>query len=240
MLGDPDGHHGQLLDLVAGRLAYRDPLVLAERVPAAARRRPVLDDLIDGPSGQQRPSLALMARLATGLAARRILATTRRTARRIGTGRLGGVARRALGLTLKPRDPLILLRHALFQPRDLLIHPQQDRNDRLAALVVDRLGICPLHTTGFAANPLCPADQLNAYGFSSFMGGVAGGLGSGSTTREYQVVAPHEVYRTKVLLRLVVADDNEVFRTSALTSTSSCPGIPPAEGPHPQSPSPRR
>lgn len=64
--------------------------------------------------------------------------------------------RRALGLALKLRDAFLLPGHALAQHTDLLIHPQQHRDHDLTALLEDRLRIDPLHTTGFAASPLCP------------------------------------------------------------------------------------
>ena len=60
VLGHPDRHHRQLLDLTTRRLAHRDAIGLAEHVPAATAGRPVLDDLVDRPRRQQRPALALM------------------------------------------------------------------------------------------------------------------------------------------------------------------------------------
>jgi len=63
MLADDDMHRRQLLDLMARRVAVGHPLGLGEDVPAAAARRPVLDDLVERPRRQQRPALALMPRL---------------------------------------------------------------------------------------------------------------------------------------------------------------------------------
>jgi hypothetical protein len=60
-------HHRQLLDLMASGLADRDPVGVAEHVPARTPIRPMLDHLLDRPRRQQRPSLALMARLAAGV-----------------------------------------------------------------------------------------------------------------------------------------------------------------------------
>jgi hypothetical protein len=42
-------------------------------------------------------------------------------------------------------DPIILGRHTLLQPRDLLIHPKQHRHDHLAALLIDRLSVRAIH-----------------------------------------------------------------------------------------------
>jgi len=106
----------------------------------------VLYDLIDRPRRQQPPALALMPRLSARPAARRILAALR-GARRIGARRLGGVARGPLALALELRDPLILLGHPLLKTPDLLVHPQQHRDDRLTPLPIDRLGLFTLHTT---------------------------------------------------------------------------------------------
>ena len=121
------------------------------------------DDLVDGRRRQQLATFALVAGLGALAATRRVLATLRRTASRIGTRRLRRVARRALDLTLKLSDPFLLPGHALHQPPDLLVHPQQHRDDDLLALLVNRLSLSPLHATGFAAAALCPPDQLNAY-----------------------------------------------------------------------------
>ena len=65
----------------------------------------------------------------------------------------------------KLRDPLVLLRDALLQPPDLLVHAQQHRDDDVLALPVDRLGLGALHNPGFDTARLCPPDQLNAYSF---------------------------------------------------------------------------
>ena len=155
---------------MARRLARRDALGLGEHVPALAVHGPVLDDLINRPRRQQRPSLALMAGLRTRLAARRTLAALGR-AGRVLARRLGGVARRALALALELRDALLLATHLCRQRLDLLDQPlvvrgelQQHPRHGVAALVVDRLGLGPLHTTRFAAARLCPPGALNAYG----------------------------------------------------------------------------
>lgn len=63
VLDHAHGHHRQLLDLMARRLTDRDPIGLAEHVPASAPLGPVLDDLVDHPRRQQRPALTLMPRL---------------------------------------------------------------------------------------------------------------------------------------------------------------------------------
>jgi hypothetical protein len=154
------GHHHvdrrQLLDLMARRVAVGDPLALGEDVATPARAGPVVDELVHRPRRQQRPARALVAGLGALLAARAILATPGRRARGIRAGRLRRVARVATQPTFQLRDPLLLLGHALLQPLDLLVHPQQHRNDDVLALLVDRLGLVPLHTTGFDGRGLCP------------------------------------------------------------------------------------
>jgi hypothetical protein len=55
------------------------------------------------------------------------------------------ICQRPKSLRREPFDALVLLDHALLQPRDLLIHPHQDGHDRLTALLIDRLGVRALH-----------------------------------------------------------------------------------------------
>src|SRR5439155_21790231 len=93
------------------------------------------------------------------------------------------------------RDALLLTGHTLGQPRDLLVHPQQHRDHRLTALVVDRLRLGALHTTEFAAAALCPADRLNAYthlehALDRTQGLRRGGLGRSSTCLAGNPIAP--------------------------------------------------
>lgn len=59
-------------------------------------------------------------------------------------------------LTLQPLDPR-------SQLHNLAIHPQQHLDDNLAASVIDRLSLNPLHTPRFDRPVLCPPDQLNGY-----------------------------------------------------------------------------
>jgi len=89
MLGDDRGHDRQLLDLVARRLTVGNELRAGEQMPAAARRRPVIDDLVDQyrPRGAGAP--CLMAGLAARLAIRLLLATSRRLARRVPANSIG-------------------------------------------------------------------------------------------------------------------------------------------------------
>jgi len=119
MLGHPHGHHRQFLDLTARRRTDRDPVGHTEPMPAGAVSRPVLDDLVDRPRRQQRAALALMPWLSALLAPRRVLAAPWRRAGRIGAGRLRQVPRRALGLALELRDPLLLTRDPRRQLLDL-------------------------------------------------------------------------------------------------------------------------
>ena len=165
MLGHRDGHHGQLLDLMARRIAGGDQFARLKDVAAATARRPVLDDLVDHAGRKQLAALALMAGLSALLATRRILAPSRRRTGRILARRLRGITRRALALALQLRDSLVLTSDPIGQDPQLLVHPQQQRHDDITALVIDRLGLGPLHTTGFDAPALCPPDQLNAYSF---------------------------------------------------------------------------
>jgi hypothetical protein len=123
----------------------------------------VLNDLIDRPRRQQRAVLALMPGLAALLASRRILAARRRRARRIGARRLRGVPRRPPELALQLRDPLVLAGDPKGQLLDLLLQSlvlrrqrQQHLDDGITALLIDRLGLAPLHTTRFDNAPLCP------------------------------------------------------------------------------------
>jgi hypothetical protein len=165
MLGHRDGDRRQLLDLMARRRIDGNQLGLAELVAAATARRPVIDDLVDRPRRQQRPALALMAGLGALLATRWVLAAPRRRARRVLAGRLRRVARVATKPTLQLRDALLLPGNLRGQRLDLGVHPQQHRHDDLSALLVDRLGLGPLHTPAFAAAALCPPNRLNAYAF---------------------------------------------------------------------------
>jgi hypothetical protein len=158
MLAHMDRHRRQLLDLVARRLTGRDPVGLAEDVPARTGGRPVLDDVVDRPRRQQRPALALMPGLATRPAARPVLAALGRPGR-ILARRLRRVARAAPQPALQIGDALVLPGDTLAQPRDLLVHPQQHRHDHVPALLVDRLGLGALHTTEFAAPALCPPNH---------------------------------------------------------------------------------
>jgi hypothetical protein len=163
VLGHACRHHRQLLDLMARRLGDRDPLRLAEHVPARAPRGPMLDHLIDRPRRQQRAPVALVAGLAALRATRPARAAPRRRPRRILTGRRRRVARVATQPALELTDPLLLLSDPLAQPLDLLVHPQQHRHDDLAALVVDRLRLGAFHASTFDDRRLCPPNRLNAY-----------------------------------------------------------------------------
>jgi hypothetical protein len=78
VLAHPDVDRWQLFNLMARRLADRNPLVLAENMSATAARRPVLDDLIDSPRRRQRTAVTLVTVLSTALAARPILTARRR------------------------------------------------------------------------------------------------------------------------------------------------------------------
>ena len=72
MLAHHDVDRRQPFDLVARRLADRNPLARAEDVPAVTALRPVLDDLVDCRCGQQRTPVTLMAILSAAFAPRPI------------------------------------------------------------------------------------------------------------------------------------------------------------------------
>jgi len=150
------------------RLASADAFVLAKDVPTAPPRRPVLDDVVDRPRRQQRPSLALMPTLRALLAPRPILAALGGLvlARRIAARRLRRVTRRTPDPPLELRNPLILRSDALLQALNLLVHPQQHRDDRFAALVINRFGLRAVHTRKIpckSRKPCPTTDELNAY-----------------------------------------------------------------------------
>ena len=149
VLGDFNGDLGQLGDLVASGLAGHLALAFVKAVPAAAASRPVVHHPIDRLGWQQLAPLALMSGLGAlrppggigPLSLRRtwwVLARWRR-----------GVTRVAIQALLELGDPLLvsggLLGDLLAQLLDLFVHSQQHRDDRLAALLVDRLGLGALH-----------------------------------------------------------------------------------------------
>jgi hypothetical protein len=138
----------ELLDLVTHRLADRHALCLAKNVPTAAALRPILDDLIGRPHGQQRTVVALMAILGTLLTTRTVLAT-RRGAGRVGTRRTRGVTRTLFQLALELLDTSLKL-------PDTPVHPQQNLDNRLPPSVIDRLRLSALHTQRFDTTGLYP------------------------------------------------------------------------------------
>src|ERR1017187_6373844 len=108
-----------------------------------------------------------MPRLAALPTPRRILAPPRRRSRRIDARRLRRVARASVQPPLKLRDPLILTRNPGSQDLNLRLQAlvlrrkrQQHRDDRLPALLVDRLRLNALHNPEFDAAELCPPDRL--------------------------------------------------------------------------------
>jgi hypothetical protein len=109
VLAHHDLNRRQLLDLMARRLAVADQLLRRENMAAAAPSRPVINDLVDRPGRQQRPPLALMARLTAPPATGGVLAPPRRRVRRIRAGRLRRVARVAPQPPLELGDPPVLL-----------------------------------------------------------------------------------------------------------------------------------
>jgi hypothetical protein len=109
-----------------------------------------------------------MAILSALLAPGAILATLGRRTGRIAAGRLRRVARRPPDPALELRDPLVLRTNALLKTLDLLVHPQQDRDNYIAALVIDRFGLNALHNRKIpckSRKPCPKTNGLNAYSF---------------------------------------------------------------------------
>ena len=137
---------------MAHRLTNRDVLARVKLVAAIAAIGPMINDHIDRPRRQQRAALALMPRLATLTATRRILPAPWRRARRIDARRLRTVARAAVQPPLELRDPLILTSNPRGQNLDLRLQPlvlrrqrQQNIDNRVTALLVDGLRLGTLH-----------------------------------------------------------------------------------------------
>src|SRR5665213_1506693 len=103
-----------------------------------------------------------MPGLATLTATSRVFAPPRRRARRIRARRLRAVARASVQSPLELSDPLALPRDGLRKLLDLAIHPQQHLDHDIAARVIDRLRLSPIHTPRFDTAELCPPDPLNA------------------------------------------------------------------------------
>src|SRR6266540_3218567 len=157
MLAHLDDDRRQLAHLMAHRIAIRLALCLSELVPATTALRPVVDLMIDPLGRQQTPVPALMTRLPTLPAARPLPAFARRRARRVLAWWCRGIARVAtepLLEVLNPREELLDLPGLLGDLRVLRIDSRRERqqhaDDRIPALLVDRLGLGPLHTARFA------------------------------------------------------------------------------------------
>ena len=123
----------------------------------------MLDDLIHRPRRQQLAALALMAALGALRASRGILAPFRRDPRPIDARRRRRIPRAAIQPALQLGDPLILARNPRAQRLDL--HPQsvvllrerqQHRDHGITTLLIDRLGLTPLHTPEFDKTESCP------------------------------------------------------------------------------------
>jgi hypothetical protein len=82
-----------------------------------------------------------------------------------GGSLLGGcdkIARQTPNPPPELRDPLLLLPNTLLQALDLLIHPQQHSDDRVAPPVIDRFGLSALHTHKIPCKPSKPSPQTEA------------------------------------------------------------------------------
>ncbi len=107
----------------------------------------MLDDFVDLLGRKQLSVAALMPWLTTTPSTRARPARTRRRRRRI-------LGRRKRRVPRTPVQPPLELGHPSLEPLvrfDQLTHPQQQRDSRLAITVKDRLGLGPLHNSGFAA-----------------------------------------------------------------------------------------
>jgi len=159
--------------LVAGGKA--DLLALAKAMPAAAAPRPVLHHPIDGLRRQQLAPLAPVSGLGALRAPGGIGALALRRPWRVLARRHGGVVRVAVEPSLQLGDPLVVLDGLLSdlpgQLLDLFVHAQQHRDNGLATLVIDRLGIGALYAKGFAGRRLCPPTRLNGYQKPPISGG---------------------------------------------------------------------
>lgn len=152
VLADDHGRRGQLRDLVARWLADGATLRFAEDVAAGAARGPVLDELIERRQRRQTTTVAWMAGLGAASASRGRSRAALRRGRRIQAGGQRGVARVAAQAPLQLGEALLLLGEALSQLGDLLPEEsvlgrelKQHGDDRLASLLIDRLGLGALH-----------------------------------------------------------------------------------------------
>lgn len=157
MLDDLDRGRRQLRDLVAGRRTRAQPLLLAEAMPAPAAPRPMVDHPSDLTLCKQRPPVTGMTGLATLPAPRSRLSPALRRLWRI-------LARRRRRIPRVAIQPLLEILDTSDQLRDLSVlrvdprrQRQQNRDDRLAPLLRDRLRLGPLHTARFAAPAADPS-----------------------------------------------------------------------------------
>src|SRR6202035_1707590 len=128
----------------------------------------VIDELVDLILGRQRTAGALMARLAASTSLLRIprqqLLRLRTRLRPPLLPRLRGVLRRRLRpgtralprLLLKTPDPLLQQPRLRRQPLHRRGQLENDLDATIPPRVVDRLGLCPLHTTQFGKRTKVP------------------------------------------------------------------------------------
>jgi hypothetical protein len=145
VLGDVDGDLGQLDDLVASSAADLLRVALGEAPPASTVLGPVLRYPVDRLQEQEPSPLAGVSRLGALAAPGGAGPSGLLRSRRILARRQRGIARVAIQAAFKLIDPLVLPGDPFGQLLDLLVHPQQHGYDRLAAGVVDRLGLGTLH-----------------------------------------------------------------------------------------------
>lgn len=158
MLNDLDRGRRQLRDLVAGNHTRAQVLLLGEAMPAPAARRPMVDHPIDLTLCKQRPPVTGMTGLATLLAPRSRLSPALRRMWRILARRRRRIPRIAIQPLLEILDTSDQLRDLSVLRVDPRRQRQQDGDDRLAPLLIDRLRLGPLHTARFAAPAADPSD----------------------------------------------------------------------------------
>jgi len=119
----------------------------------------VVDHGVDGLDRLKRATVTGMAGLGSLAAPREGRSLTLRRARRVLAGRQRGVARVAAQAPLEILDPGGQLDDPNVLSRYPLREGDKNSNDDLAPLLVDRLGLGPLHTQTFDAAGEDPSPQ---------------------------------------------------------------------------------
>jgi hypothetical protein len=158
MLAHDHSDRRQLGELVASRLAGRNPLRLAEYVTAATPLGPMLNDLIDALDRLEPTAVTGMTRLPARPTIRPRPLPLRRP------GRI--LARRQRRVPRTPAQAPLKLLHPSPQLRDLRVlksDPLRQRHKhgdhRLTTLLEDSLRLSPLHTTRFDTRAQDPSSD---------------------------------------------------------------------------------